>query len=62
MGSSYQQGWKDCLNAVLSVLDKAKDVDETRKKIESLQVLGKGFCRNHGLSGTVAGKFVGEKN
>ena len=41
MGGSYQQGWDDCLDAVLSILQRAKDVKEAAKKIESLQVLVK---------------------
>jgi len=41
MGGSYQQGWDDCLDAVLSILQKAKDVNEAMKKIESIQVLVK---------------------
>jgi hypothetical protein len=41
MGGSYQQGWDDCLDAVLSILQKAKDVKEAMKKIESIQVLVK---------------------
>ena len=41
MGGSYQQGWDDCLDAVLSILQKAKDTKEAMKKIESIQVLVK---------------------
>lgn len=41
MGGSYQQGWDDCLDAILSILQKAKDVNEAAKKIESVQVLVK---------------------
>jgi hypothetical protein len=41
MGGSYQQGWDDCLDAVLSILQKAKDVKEAAKKIENLQILVK---------------------
>ena len=41
LGGSYQQGWDDCLDAVLSILQKAKDVKEAAKKIESVQVLVK---------------------
>lgn len=41
MGGSYQQGWDDCLDAVLSILQKAKDVKEAIKKIESVQILVK---------------------
>ena len=41
MGGSYQQGWDDCLDAVLSILNKAKDVEEVKKKIQDLQVLVK---------------------
>jgi len=41
MGGSYQQGWDDCLDAVLSILQRAKDVKEAAKKIENLQILVK---------------------
>jgi hypothetical protein len=41
MGGSYQQGWDDCLDAVLSILQRSKDVKEAMKKIENLQVLVK---------------------
>jgi len=41
MGGSYQQGWDDCLDAVLSILQKAKDLKEAAKKIESVQILVK---------------------
>jgi hypothetical protein len=41
MGGSYQQGWDDCLDAVLSILQKAKDTKEAKKIIENLQVLVK---------------------
>jgi len=41
MGGTYQQGWDDCLDAILSILDRAKDVEEARKKVESVQVLVK---------------------
>jgi hypothetical protein len=41
MGGSYQQGWDDCLDAVLSILQRAKDVAEAMKKVEGLQVLVK---------------------
>jgi hypothetical protein len=41
LGGSYQQGWDDCLDAVLSILQRAKDLKEAAKKIESVQVLVK---------------------
>jgi len=41
MGGSYQQGWDDCLDAVLSILNEAKSVDEAKKKVEQVQVLVK---------------------
>lgn len=41
MGGSYQQGWDDCLDAVLNILQRAKDLKEAAKKIESVQVLVK---------------------
>ena len=41
MGGSYQQGWDDCLDAILSMLQKAKDLSEAARKVESLQVLVK---------------------
>jgi hypothetical protein len=41
LGGTYQQGWDDCLDAVLSILQRAKDLKEAAKKIESVQVLVK---------------------
>ena len=41
LGGSYQQGWDDCLDAVLSILDKIGSVEGARKKIEAVQVLVK---------------------
>ena len=41
LGESYQQGWDDCLDAVLSILQRAKDVKEAAKKIQDIQVLVK---------------------
>lgn len=41
MGGSYQQGWDDCLDAVAAILDKAKNVEEAKKRVESVQVLVK---------------------
>ena len=41
MGGSYQQGWDDCLDAVLSVLDKAKSLREARRRVKDVQVLVK---------------------
>jgi hypothetical protein len=41
LGGSYQQGWDDCLDAVLNILDKTKSIEEARKKIEGVQVLVK---------------------
>jgi hypothetical protein len=41
MGGSYQQGWDDCLDAVLSIMQKAKDLAGATRKTESLQVLVK---------------------
>ncbi len=41
MGGTYQQGWDDCLDAILSILQKAKDLAEATRKAESLQVLVK---------------------
>ena len=41
VGGSYQQGWDDCLDAVLSILNKAKGVEEVKKKIQDLQILVK---------------------
>jgi hypothetical protein len=41
LGGSYQQGWDDCLDAVLSILDKTGSVEEAKKKIEGVQVLVK---------------------
>ena len=31
MGGSYQQGWDDCLDAVLRILQRAKDVKDDAK-------------------------------
>lgn len=41
LGGSYQQGWDDCLDAVLSILDKVETTEEAKKKIEGVQVLVK---------------------
>lgn len=41
MGGSYQQGWDDCLDAMLSILQRAKDVKDAAIKVEGLQVLVK---------------------
>ena len=41
MGGSYQQGWDDCLNAVLSILDEAQSIEEAKKRIKDVQVLVK---------------------
>jgi hypothetical protein len=41
MGGTYQQGWDDCLDAVLSILNDAESIDKARKKVEQLQVLVK---------------------
>ena len=41
LGGSYQQGWDDCLDAVLSILDKVESVEEAKKRIEGVQVLVK---------------------
>ena len=41
MGGSYQQGWDDCLDAVLSILDKVESVEEAKKRVEAVQVLVK---------------------
>lgn len=41
MGGSYQQGWDDCLDAVLSVLDKSKSLREARRRVKDVQVLVK---------------------
>lgn len=41
MGGTYQQGWDDCLDAVLSILQRAKDLEQARKKVEGVQVLVK---------------------
>jgi hypothetical protein len=32
VGGTYQQGWDDCLDAVLSILQKAKDLREAVKR------------------------------
>jgi hypothetical protein len=41
MSGGYQQGWDDCLDVVLSILDSTKDVKEVRTKVEAVQVLVK---------------------
>jgi hypothetical protein len=41
MGGSYQQDWDDCLDTVLRVLQRAKDMKYATKKVEDLQVLVK---------------------
>lgn len=41
LAGSYQQGWDDCLDAVLNILDKVESVEEAKKKIEDVQVLVK---------------------
>ena len=41
MGGSYQQGWDDCLDAVLSILNDCKSFEEARGKVEQVQVLVK---------------------
>ena len=33
MGGSYQQGWDDCLDALLSILDKAESIEEARVRV-----------------------------
>jgi len=38
---SYQQGWDDCLDAVLNILDKAKSLREAKRKVRDVQVLVK---------------------
>ena len=37
----YARGWDDCLDAVLEVLQKCKDVESARRKVLDLQVLVK---------------------
>lgn len=41
MGGSYQQGWDDCLDAVLSILDKTKSLREAKRRIKDVRVLVK---------------------
>lgn len=41
MGGTYQQGWDDCLDAVVSILNEAESLDEARKRIVQVQVLVK---------------------
>ena len=38
MGGSYQQGWDDCLDAVLSILQKAKDLKEATNVLRMYNV------------------------
>lgn len=37
----YARGWDDCLDAVLEVLSKCKDVEAARRRVADLQVLVK---------------------
>jgi type IV secretory pathway VirB4 component len=39
MGGTYQQGWDDCLDAVLSILLQAKSLKEAKRKVQDVQVL-----------------------
>jgi len=41
MGRTYEDGWDDCLDAVLTILDQAKSFDEAKEKIKGVQVLVK---------------------
>lgn len=41
MGGSYQQGWDDCLDAVVSILNEAASLDEARRRVSQVQVLVK---------------------
>ncbi len=41
MGGTYQQGWDDCLDAVVSILSEAESLDEARKRVVQVQVLVK---------------------
>ena len=35
----YVRGWQDCLEVMSSILEKAKDLEEVKVKMEKLQVL-----------------------
>jgi hypothetical protein len=37
----YARGWDDCLDAVLTILQRVKDLKEAANKVEGLQVLVK---------------------
>ena len=41
MGRTYEDGWDDCLDAVLTILDQAKSSEEAKEKIKGVQVLVK---------------------
>jgi hypothetical protein len=41
MGGTYQQGWDDCIDAVLTIVQKSKDLKDATDRIEGLQVLVK---------------------
>jgi hypothetical protein len=41
VGGTYQQGWDDCLDAVLSILGQAGSLKEATKRVEDVQVLVK---------------------
>jgi hypothetical protein len=41
MSRTYEDGWDDCLDAVLTILDRAKSFEEAKEKIKGVQVLVK---------------------
>lgn len=41
MGGSYQQGWDDCLDAVVCILNESTSLDEARRRVSQVQVLVK---------------------
>ena len=41
VGSDYARGWDDCLNIIISIIDKGKSLDDIKEKIEYIHVLVK---------------------
>jgi hypothetical protein len=59
MAGSYQQGWDDCLDAVLSILGQTKSLKEAKRKVEGVQVLikAKKFEQIRSELGVLGGLF-----
>lgn len=41
MGGAYQQGWDDCLDAIVSILREVESLEVAKEKVEQVQVLVK---------------------